>query len=160
MTRLINARTAAAYVLSAATVAFLVFASSLPSKAETCTTNSPVSAPIAVDAYTKIANGGAWDGTYNLAGTATCPGNAAALNEANDRIDRTQAISAALSSPVWLEAGEHFAISSGVGFTEGATAAGATGIARIDKNWSAFAGGAVSTEGGEWAGRGGFRVGW
>jgi hypothetical protein len=152
--------TVIAYLLAAVTVIGLSFGSAPAAKAGTCTTSSPITAPIAIDAVTAIANGGTWDGAYNLSGTASCPSDPAAINDANDRIDQTQAIGAALSSPVWLEPQEHFALSGGFGFTDGATAAGLTGIARIDKNWSAFAGGAVSTEGDEWAGRGGLRVGW
>lgn len=75
-------------------------------------------------------------------------------------IGKALAVGAALSTPAWLEAGESFSLSGGVGFSESDAAFGATGIVRIEKNLSAFGGGAVSTSGGEWAGRAGLRVGW
>lgn len=76
-------------------------------------------------------------------------------------MDESLALNAALSLPGWLEKGENFSITGGVGFSDGGeTAVGATGIVRIDGGTSAFAGGAVSTEGGAWAGKAGVRVGW
>jgi len=70
------------------------------------------------------------------------------------------ALSAALSPPVWLGDNERVRISTGVGFTEGAAAVGATGVVRIDGALAGFAGGAVSTETGAWAGKAGFSYGW
>jgi hypothetical protein len=93
------------------------------------------------------------NGTANLTGTAACP-------DAKDNTSDLLAIGAALSTPIWLEAGEKFAISGGLGFTDDATAVGATGVYRLDKNWSGFAGGAVSTDDRDmWAGKAGFRAG-
>ena len=47
------------------------------------------------------------------------------------------------------------------GFAEGGeTAVGATGIARISGGTAGFVGAALSTEGGNWAGKAGVRVGW
>jgi len=74
-------------------------------------------------------------------------------------MDESLALSSALSMPVWLGDQENFAVSGGVGFSESNTAFGATGVMRLDKNWSGFVGGAVS-EGGSWAGKAGARVGW
>jgi hypothetical protein len=136
-----------------------------------CTTNTPVNlfgqnggngllsnggVPAFDDtgAVGQIANGGDGMGTANLHGTASCP-------DAKDNTSDLMAISAALSTPVWLEHGENFAISGGLGFTDDATAVGATGLMRFDKNWSGFAGGAVSTDDKEmWAGKAGVRLGW
>lgn len=71
------------------------------------------------------------------------------------------AMSAALSMPVWLGDKENFAVSGGLGFSDGGdTAFGLTGVARIDKNWSAFVGGAVGSDGNNFAGKAGARVGW
>ena len=69
------------------------------------------------------------------------------------------AIGAALSLPVWLEKQENFAISGGVGFSDdGTTALGMTGIMCLEKNVSGFAG--IATDGENWAGKAGVRVGW
>ena len=75
--------------------------------------------------------------------------------------DEALALGAALSMPVWLQQNETGRISGGLGFGEGGeTAVGATGVVRIDKNWAAFGGGAVSTQGGAWAGKAGVSYGW
>ncbi len=89
------------------------------------------------------------DGTAHLYGSAECDtGDLAAL-------------AGALSTPVWLEPGENFAISGGLGFGDDATAVGATGVLRLGKNLSGFAGGAFSTDNSDvWAGKVGLRVGW
>ena len=102
------------------------------------------------------------NGTANLSGTADCSAQFSALNKAlREAQHDTAALAAALSTPVWLEAGEQFAISGGLGFSDGATALGATGLLRLDKNWSAFAGGAFSTDNSSfWSGKVGARVGW
>jgi hypothetical protein len=82
-------------------------------------------------------------------------------NGKNAEIDSSLALSAALSLPVWLEAHENVAISGGFGFSDGGEVAfGATGVVRLDRGVSGFAGGAVSTDGGYWAGKAGVRVGW
>lgn len=70
------------------------------------------------------------------------------------------ALSAALSPPVWLGDTERVRISTGVGFTDGAAAVGATGVVRIDGALAGFAGGAVSAETGAWAAKAGFSYGW
>lgn len=89
------------------------------------------------------------DGTANLRGTAAC--------DAGDVLS----VAAALSAPAWLEDGEKFSLSGGFGFADDAFALGATGIMRLDKNLSAFAGGAVSTDNSDvWAAKAGLRVGW
>lgn len=122
-----------------------------------CTTSTPVDIPILQAAIDGISNGGANDGSYDFKGTADCP-------EAQDGRDfdasEALAISAALSLPAWLGDSEQFSLSGGLGFSDGETALGATGIVRIDKNLSAFAGGAASTSGDEWAGKAGLRIGW
>lgn len=121
----------------------------------TCTTSTPVDVPILQSAIDAISNGGANDGSYNFAGTADCP--AAPSFDASDAL----AVASALSMPVWLGDNEKFAISGGLGFSEDATALGATGVFRINQNLAAFAGGAVSTEHSDvWAGKAGLRVGW
>ena len=138
--------------------------------AETCTTNTPVSlwgqngsngivnnsgspGPFSADgAVGQLVTG---DGVADLHGSAACP--------AYPTFDpsETLALAAALSNPIWLETGEHFALSGGLGFADGATAIGATGLMRFDKHWSGFAGGAVSTDDtSNWAGKAGVRVGW
>lgn len=120
-----------------------------------CTTSTPVDVPILQSAIDAISNGGANDGTYNFKGTAACP--AAPEFDASDAL----AVASALSLPVWLGDKESFAISGGLGFSDDATALGATGVFRINQNLSAFAGGAVSTEDSDvWAGKAGLRVGW
>ena len=75
--------------------------------------------------------------------------------------DEALALGAALSMPVWLQQNETGRISGGLGFSEGGeTAVGATGVVRINKSWAAFGGGAVSTQGGAWAGKAGVSFGW
>jgi hypothetical protein len=106
------------------------------------------------------------DGTANLHGSADCSDDLAALRsslsrELQDAQSNLAALSAASSQPVWLEPGENFAVSGGLGFADGATALGATGIVRFDKHWSGFAGAAVSTDDTDvWSGKAGLRVGW
>jgi hypothetical protein len=113
--------------------------------AEICSTSTPVDGTNVMDAFTP---GNAF------AGTASCP---AAKNTQDDAL----AVSAALSSPVWLETGERASVSGGLGFTEDSTAVGLNGIYRIDKGLSGFAGGAMSTsETDVWAGKAGLRLGW
>jgi hypothetical protein len=102
------------------------------------------------------------NGTANLTGSADCSGDIAAASAAlQEQIEDSAAVAAALSAPVWLENGENFAISGGVGFTGDATAVGATGIVRIDKGLSGYAGGAFATnDTSTYAGKAGLRVGW
>jgi hypothetical protein len=70
-------------------------------------------------------------------------------------------MNAALSLPAWLERGENFSLTGGVGFSGGGeTAIGITGIVRIDGSVSGFVGAAVSSDGQTWAGKAGMRVGW
>ncbi len=97
------------------------------------------------------------DGTDGAAGVNGRDGRDG-INGRDFDLDKALAMSAAISTPVWLSDSENFAISGGVGFAEGETAFGATGIMRLDKNWSAYAGGAVGS--GDWVGRAGARVGW
>jgi hypothetical protein len=121
--------------------------------AGSCTTNTSVSTAQAGEAYFD----GNGDGDENFAGTASCPDDPAAKDNTSD----IMAISAALSTPVWLESGERFSVSGGLGFTEDSTAVGATGLMRFDKTFSGFAGGAVSTDDTDmWAGKLGVRAGW
>lgn len=162
-------RTIFSYLTAIATVAFLAAVAISPANADECTTNTPLSFSTA-DSPNGIFGGGPGSGSIldqmtsgdlvaDLHGTANCPGYGAALDAVNERIDQSQAVSAALSTPVWLEPQEKFAVSGGLGFTDGATAVGATGIVRMDKNWSAFGGGAVSADGDEYAGKAGLRAG-
>lgn len=76
-------------------------------------------------------------------------------------VNNALALDAALSMPAWLQQNENFSISGGVGFAESSAAIGVTGVMRLDKNWSGFAGGGISTEDDDiWAGKAGVRVGW
>lgn len=76
-------------------------------------------------------------------------------------LDESLALNAALSLPSWLERGEQYSLTGGAGFADGAeTAVGVTGIVRMDGGTAGFLGGAVSTDGGTWAGKAGVRVGW
>ncbi len=76
-------------------------------------------------------------------------------------MSKSLALNAALSLPAWLETNENFSLTGGVGFSDGGeTSLGVTGIARIEGSVSGFAGAAVSTDGGTWAGKAGVRVGW
>jgi predicted outer membrane repeat protein len=76
-------------------------------------------------------------------------------------LNKSLAINSAVSLPGWLEEKENFSLSGGIGFSAGnETALGFTGIARVDRNVSAFGGGAVATDGKGWAGKAGVRVGW
>lgn len=71
------------------------------------------------------------------------------------------ALSSALSLPAWLESNENYALTGGVGFSDGGeTALGVTGIVRIEGSVSGFVGGAISSDGNNWAGKAGVRVGW
>jgi hypothetical protein len=122
-----------------------------------CSTNTPLS--LATPGHNPlITPGGVVDqiaqnggtGTANLSGTANCP---------DTDLSDTHALAAALSNPIWLETGENFAISGGVGFSDGSGAFGATGLMRFDRNVSGFAGGALVDDD-TWAGKAGVRVGW
>jgi hypothetical protein len=74
-------------------------------------------------------------------------------------LEKSLAIGAALSLPVWLEKHENFAISGGVGYSHGgASAFGFNGAMRFDKNVSGFAG--IASDGNTWAGKAGMRIGW
>ena len=84
---------------------------------------------------------------------------ARAARAAELRASESFAVSAALSQPTWLEPHENFAVSGGLGFTGDGAAIGITGVMRLDRNVSAFAGAAVAPSG-NWAGRVGARVGW
>lgn len=130
-----------------AVVSALLFAS--PAKA-TCSVSSPINAGIAIDAVTEIHNGGSWDGTYDLQGTAVCEQTA----------DQALAVAAALSAPAWLGDKENFSLSGGLGFSDGETAIGATGLLRFNQTLSGYLGGATSTDGDAWAGKAGLRIGW
>jgi hypothetical protein len=113
--------------------------------AGSCTTSTPVDGTNVMDAFTP---------GNSFAGTASCP-------DGKNTQDDALAVSAALSSPVWLETGERASVSGGLGFTEDSTAIGLNGIYRIDKGLSGFAGGAMSTsETDVWAGKAGLRLGW
>jgi len=80
---------------------------------------------------------------------------------ADFNVNKTLALDAALSMPTWLQQNETVRLSGGLGFSEGGeTALGATGVMRLDENWAGFVGGAVSTNGGAWAGNAGLSVGW
>jgi hypothetical protein len=144
------------WIIGALLAAAIVCAWAFTAKAHAaeCTTDTPVTYDGVGQAATDIYNGGAYDGTGHFAGTATCP-------DAKDNTSDLMAISAALSTPVWLESGERFSVSGGLGFTEDSTAVGATGLMRFDKTFSGFAGGAVSTDDTDmWAGKAGIRAGW
>jgi ABC-type transport system substrate-binding protein len=96
----------------------------------------------------------------NAIGNETSAGLARLSRELEDAQLDNAALAAALSAPAWLEPGETFSISGGVGFSDGSAAVGATGLMRFDKNWSGFAGGAFSTENSDlWAAKAGVRVG-
>lgn len=75
-------------------------------------------------------------------------------------LDESLAITAALGMPAWLESGENFSLTGGIGFANGESALGVNGIMRIQGGVSGFAGGAVSDGGGNWAGKAGVRIGW
>lgn len=76
-------------------------------------------------------------------------------------LDSALALSSALSMPVWLGDAETVRISGGVGFANGGeTAIGATGVVRIDRNVAGFIGGAVDTNGDNYAGKVGVSIGW
>jgi hypothetical protein len=104
----------------------------------------------------QIANPPAFDGNgvAHLKGSADC---GRAIEDAQMDV---AALAAALSTPVWLEPGENFAISGGLGFSDGSTAVGATGIVRFGSNLSGFVGGAFNTDDADlWAGKVGLRAG-
>jgi hypothetical protein len=71
------------------------------------------------------------------------------------------ALAAALSEPAWLEKGERYSMSGGMGFSQdGSTAFGITGIMRVGSNAAAFGSVGASTTHGIWGGRLGARLGW
>lgn len=165
-----------------ATLAAALMLSASAFQANACTTDTPVSlfgaggsnGLLATDgnvpanlgdvltngsSVSQIYNGGDYEnGVAHFNGSADC---SALRREMEEATFNTAALAAALSTPVWLEADERFAISGGLGFSDGATALGATGIIRFDKNWSGFAGGAFSTDDSDlWAAKAGLRLGW
>jgi hypothetical protein len=100
------------------------------------------------------------DGTNGQDGTPGATG-AAGANGKDFDFDRALAITQAASMPVWLGDKENFRVSGGLGFSGGGeTAVGATGVMRIEKGVSAFAGGAVDSRGKDWSGKAGLSVGW
>lgn len=110
------------------------------------------------DTGTTGANGK--DGATGATGATGAQG-IAGKNGADYDLDKSLALSSALSMPVWLGDTETVRISGGVGFANGGEAAiGATGVVRIDRNMSVFVGGAVDTEGDNYAGKVGLSVGW
>jgi hypothetical protein len=115
-----------------------------------CSTHTPVSANTLGQAIGVIGGPGFPNAAYDFQGTANCP---------DVDLSETHALAAALSVPVWLETGENFAISGGMGFSDGEGAFGATGLMRFDRNVSGFAGGALVDDD-TWAGKAGVRVGW
>lgn len=130
-------------------------------------TGSPGAGPLGYDdsgIVGQILNPPAYDGNgiANIHGTADCSDDYARLSrEIEDAQFSTAALSAALSTPVWLEPGENFSISGGLGFSDGATALGATGVLRLGTGLSGFAGGAFSTDNTDvWAGKIGLRAAW
>lgn len=117
----------------------------------------------------QVYNGGNWQsGVAHLNGTATCPDypdSSAAVqalaSAVDDALHDSQAVSAALATPIWLEQGENFAVSGGVGFTDGSAAFGMTGVMRLGHNVAGYAGGAISAnDTNYWAGKAGLRLGW
>lgn len=77
------------------------------------------------------------------------------------RIGEIVALTSALSMPAWLESGERFAVSGGLGVAaDGSTALGMTGIMRLRGSASGFVGFAYEPTHGMWGGRVGGRVGW
>jgi hypothetical protein len=77
------------------------------------------------------------------------------------RIGEIVALTSALSMPAWLESGERFAVSGGLGVAgDGSTALGMTGIMRLRGSASGFVGFAYEPSRGMWGGRVGGRVGW
>jgi hypothetical protein len=77
------------------------------------------------------------------------------------RIGEIVALTSALSMPAWLESGERFALSGGLGIAgDGSTALGMTGIMRLRGSASGFVGFAYEPQRGMWGGRVGGRVGW
>jgi hypothetical protein len=129
--------------------AMMLSASALSANAA-CTTDTPVSVDDLGGAIGTWSNGG----THSFNGSADC---SRAIEDA--QMD-SAALAAALSTPVWLEPGEKFAISGGLGFSDGSTAVGATGIVRFGSNLSGFVGGAFNTDDTDlWAGKVGLRAG-
>ena len=75
-------------------------------------------------------------------------------------VNKALALSAAMSMPAWLEAGEQLRISGGLGFSgDGEVAFGITGVARVDGSVAAFGGLAVDGQGKHWAGKVGVSIG-
>jgi hypothetical protein len=147
-------------------------------QAQACTTDTPLSlwgqggsnGLIGSDGTTTLSQS-SFDGSvvgqianpaagYDGSGTAHLHGSADCSSAIEDAQMDVAALAAALSTPIWLEPGENFAISGGLGFSDGATALGATALLRFNKNWSGFAGGAVSTDDTDlFAGKVGIRAG-
>lgn len=87
---------------------------------------------------------------------ATCPDT----GMSNADLEKSLALSAAASMPVWLGDAEKGRISGGMTVSEhGETAIGATGVFRINKNWAGFVGGAIASDGDAKLGRAGVSVG-
>jgi hypothetical protein len=163
-----------AWLLLAATIAVVFMCVATPVKADTCSTNTPLSVttehspngiignppgPNSGSIVSQLWNGGGWDGVANLSGTANCPGYGAALNAVNKRIDQQAAVAAALSQPAWLNEKENFSFTGGVGFTDDALAFGGTALVRVPETpLSLYGGAAVSSEGNEWSGKAGGRL--
>lgn len=82
------------------------------------------------------------------------------INGRDFDLEKSLALNAALSLPAWLEHGEQFSLTGGIGFAAGGdTAIGVTGIVRMEGSAAGFVGGAVSSSGDTWVGKAGMRVG-
>lgn len=82
------------------------------------------------------------------------------INNFTIAVDRSLALSLALSQPVWLETHENFAVSGGFGYTNDQAAFGFTGVMRLSRNLSGYGGIAVLPYGGVgWGSKAGLRFG-
>ena len=78
----------------------------------------------------------------------------------NANADMGVAVSIAMSSPIWLQQGEKFAVSGSWGQFEGRHALGLTGVAKLDTNLDFHAGVGIGEGGKSFGSRVGFRYGW
>jgi len=98
----------------------------------------------------------------NSAQNVAIANNAAAISSNAAGIEEnSKGVAISMAMPdAFLDATENFSIAAGFGGFESDTAFGVIGSARLDKTWSLYGGGGMSTEGDTYGWKAGARAGW
>lgn len=136
------------------TALFALFLTSSVSFAA-CGVSSPVNVPVVGDALTEIHNGGDWEGTYNLQGSADCSKEIS--RAAEEAKNEALALSSALPN-LYLGDSESFRVAVGAGFADDEAAGGIGAIGRVNRNLSVYGKAAFGSD--DWTAGAGASVGW